>query len=141
MKTMRGFTLIELMIALVIVAILASIAIPGYRNYILRTNRGDATAALLKIAAAQEKFYLQNDSYTTDFDLAPPAGLGIPTTENGHYELAVAAGPDGLLAGFVATATADADGPQASDDDCQTFTINQQGVRTSIPDDIDICWR
>ncbi|MBA3564136.1 MAG: type IV pilin protein [Gammaproteobacteria bacterium] len=138
MKAMRGFTLIELMIALVIVAILASIAIPGYRNYILRTNRGDATAALLKIAAAQEKFYLQNDTYTTNLTDAPPDGLGIPTTENGLYDLAVGAAD---TAGFTATATAIAGEAQASDDDCQTFTINQQGVRGSDPGDVDVCWR
>ena len=140
MKAMRGFSLIELMIALVIVAILAAIAIPGYRNYVMRVNRNDATAALLKIAAAQEKFYLQNNTYTNNLDDPPPAGLGIPATENGYYTLGVAF-VGGPTEGFQATATVDADGPQAADDACTTFRINHQDVRDSEPDGIDVCWR
>ena len=140
MKAMRGFSLIELMIAMVIVAILAAIAIPGYRNYVMRVNRNDATAALLKIAAAQEKFYLQNNTYTNNLDDPPPAGLGIPTTENGYYTLTLAF-VGAATEGFIATATVDAGGPQAADDACATFTINHQDVRTSTPDDIDVCWR
>ena len=139
MKATRGFSLIELMIALVIVAILAAIAIPSYRNYVLRVNRNDATAALLKIAAAQEKFYLQNNTYTNNLDDPPPAGLGIPTTENGYYTLAVTVGDP--TRDFLATATVDAGGPQAADGACTTFTINHQDVRTSTPDGIDVCWR
>jgi type IV pilus assembly protein PilE len=139
MKATRGFSLIELMIALVIVAILAAIAIPSYRNYVLRVNRNDATAALLKIAAAQEKFYLQNNTYTNNLDDPPPAGLGIPTTENGYYTLAVTVGDP--TRDFLATATVDAGGPQAADGACATFTINHQDVRTSLPDGIDVCWR
>ncbi|MGH8495814.1 MAG: type IV pilin protein [Gammaproteobacteria bacterium] len=137
MRAMRGFTLIEIMIAMVIVAILAAIGIPAYRDYIIRTNRGDATAALLKIAAAQEKFYLQNDTYTTNL-AAPPAGLGIPNTDAGYYDLAVTAAD---ADGFTATATAIAGEAQASDDECQTFTITQQNVRTSTPSAADVCWR
>ena len=51
----RGFSLVELMMVIVIIAILASVAVPGYRDYVQRAQRVDATAALLRIAAAQEK--------------------------------------------------------------------------------------
>ncbi|CAN5286106.1 N/A [soil metagenome] len=138
MKRMRGFSLIELMIALVIVAIVAAIAIPGYRSYVMRTNRGDATAALLRIAAAQEKFYLQNNTYTANLDDPPPAGLGIPATANGYYDLSI---EQADTAGFTATATAIAGGAQADDAECQTFTISEQGVRDSAPAEAEVCWR
>ena len=74
-----GMTLIELMIVVAIVALLASIAVPSYRQYVLRANRTEATTALLQLAAAQEKFYLQNNTYAGNalIDDAPPAGLGL----------------------------------------------------------------
>jgi type IV pilus assembly protein PilE len=59
----RGVTLIELMIVIIVVAVLASIAIPSYRQYVLRSHRTEAKAALMNVAAAQEKFYLQNNTY------------------------------------------------------------------------------
>jgi len=64
-RNQTGVTLLELMTVVVIIGVLTSIAIPSYRRYTLRAQRSDATAALLRIAAAQEKFYLQNNTYTT----------------------------------------------------------------------------
>ena len=64
----QGVTLIELVVVVVIVGILASIAIPSYRNYVLRANRTEGRAALLALATAQEKFYLQCNTYTTALD-------------------------------------------------------------------------
>src|SRR5437763_2903936 len=86
---MRGMTLIELMVVVAIVAILASLAVGSYRRYVLRANRTDATSALLRIQVAQEKYFLQNNTYTTDVTDLPPTGLGVasPTT-NGFYTLA-----------------------------------------------------
>jgi type IV pilus assembly protein PilE len=127
---MEGVTLIELMIVIVIVAILASIAVPSYRNYVLRSHRVEAKAALLNLAAAQEKFYVQNNTYATNTQLttAPPNGLGLAsTTENGWYTVAIANGAN--AAGFSATATAT--GTQTEDGDCATFTINQLGVKSA----------
>ena len=61
------------------VAVLAAIAVPSYRQYVLRSHRAEAKTALLNVAAAQERFYLQNNTYTTDLTSAPtatPPGLG-----------------------------------------------------------------
>lgn len=133
-STSRGVTLIELMIVIVVVAILASIAVPSYRQYVLRSHRTEAKAALMNVAAAQEKFYLQNNTYTDELSDAPPDGLGIPdTTEHGYYTIAIAAGADDTA--FSATATAT--GGQAQDTRCATFTIDQAGVKTATNAD---CW-
>ena len=126
---MKGVTLIELMIVIVIVAILASIAVPSYRNYVLRTHRVEAKTALLNLAAAQEKHYLANNTYAANAALstAPPAGLGLPgATENGWYTIAINAAS---TTAFSATATAT--GGQTADGDCATFTINALGVRSA----------
>jgi type IV pilus assembly protein PilE len=131
---MRGMSLIELMVVVAIVALLATIAVPSYRQFLLKSHRAEAKAALLNLAAAQEKFYLQNNTYTDDLTTAPPGGLGLPaTTENGHFTVAIAAGAN--AAGFTATATAA--GGQAQDTHCATFTINQAGARGATSSD---CW-
>ena len=133
-----GFTLTELMVTIMVAVILVSIAIPNYRTYVQRTNRSDATTALLRIAAAQEKYYLQNNSYTTDLS---PAGLGISATNNGYYSLSVSAGANGLITGYTATAAARADARQADDSDCQTFTLDERGSRGSAPGSVEVCWK
>ncbi len=134
----RGFTLIELMVTIAIAIILISIAVPNYRAYVQRANRSDATAALLRLAAAQEKFYIQNNTYSTDLSAA---GLGMPSTNNEYYDLSVAAGAGGLTVGYTATATAKAGARQADDADCQSFTINERGVRGSSPKPPETCWK
>jgi type IV pilus assembly protein PilE len=126
-----GITLIELMIVVCIVAILAAIAIPNYRQYVLRSNRTDATAALMRVAAAQEKFYLQNNTYTTNVALL----INTTTSERGWYNLVINPGNN---TAFTVTATPVAGRVQASDTTCTSFTLNQAGVRgASAPE----CWR
>lgn len=141
---MRGITLIELMTVLVIVAILSSIAVANYRQYALRSNRTDATAALLRIQVAEEKFFLQNNTYTTNVTAAPPTGLGVASpTPNGFYNLAVTGDPgpgstNNIATSFLATATAT--GSQTADTSCATLTINDQGQRGSSPSASTTCW-
>jgi len=141
----RGVTLLELLTVVVVMGILAAIAIPSYRSYLIRAQRSDATAALLRIAAAQEKFYLQNNRYATSDEIAkgPPAGLGITGTEHGYYDLALDDAVDNTL-GFSATATPKGGGAQATDHDCTSFTIDQAGKRGALKtktDNTANCWR
>ena len=137
----RGVTLIELMTVIVILAILASLAVPSYRNYLLRAQRTEATTALLRLQAAQEKFYLQNNAYTADVDGAPPAGLGLPeVTERGFYAIAVNLAADSQS--YEATATPVAGAGQSDDDRCTQFSVTNAGVRDAEGSGgMELCWR
>lgn len=59
----RGFTLIELMIVVAIVAILAAVGYPSYQDSIVKTKRAEGRAALMEIMQQQERFYTQNNAY------------------------------------------------------------------------------
>lgn len=127
---MRGVSLIELLIVVVVVAILGTIAFPAYRQYALRAQRTDAKSALLRIATAQEKFFMQNNTYTTNL-AAAPVGLGIPSTDEGFYNLGVAAGAGGIGNSYTASATAPAGSGQFADLDCRTFQIDERSTRAA----------
>lgn len=131
----RGFSLTELMIVLAIVVILGVIAMPNFAGQARRSNRVDATAALLRVAAEQEKFYLQNNSYGDMSD------LNDPVTDAGYYELAI---PTANAETFTITATPASGSPQEYDRPCQTFSINARGQRTARDaedaDSTDQCW-
>jgi type IV pilus assembly protein PilE len=138
MRLQRGFTLVELMIVILVIAIIASIAVPTYRSFILRAQRSDATAALLRARSAQEKFFLQNRRYMTDADLT---ALGLNMSEHGFYTVATA--PDGArpLPNFALTAAPAAGSPQAQDTKCASFTLDDVGTRGSAPSPIATCWK
>jgi type IV pilus assembly protein PilE len=146
-KSMRGMTLVELLTVMAIVALLGSIAYTTYRNSVIRSNRTEATAALLSVAAAQEKFYLQNNTYASDDQLEdpPPTGLGLSrTTANGYYTIALDTGAqDDLTQTFGATATPTSTGGQGDDDDCTAFTIDETGQKgaSGAADANTRCWR
>jgi type IV pilus assembly protein PilE len=137
-----GWTLVELLVVVVLLAVLATMAAPGYRQQLLRAHRADAQAALLALAAAQERFYLHRHRYATNSELTgtPPEGLGLAaTTRDGRYRLTV-----GTADEWTFQASARASGAQAADQRCATFTIEATGERSATtaggspaPD----CWR
>jgi type IV pilus assembly protein PilE len=137
----RGLTLIELVIVITVIGILGAIAVPTYRQYVIRASRTDAMTALLRVQAAEEKFFLANNTYTDLLTDAPPAGLGlVPASEHGKYELSIALADGGQA--YTATATAAAGEGQDRDTDCGSFSITEGGVRSVSGDQtVAECWR
>ena len=134
MKIPYGMTLIELVIALSIVGILAIIAVPGYQDYQQRARRNEARTALLRLYTNQERFYIQNRTYTTDLT---QLGFSNGQTESGLYTLTVPAA-DSL--GFQAMAVPAPGSVQRNDADCTQFMIDSRSDRQAVPDPKGECW-
>ena len=133
-----GFSLIELMIVIVVLGLLLGIAIPNYNGYLERTRRSDARGALLEIAAAQERIYFERNQYTSAIaDVWSYQEDGASVSNEGYYALSVVLTDDDTNR-FTATATAQ--GKQSGDDDCDTFTIDETGLKAATGDDADGCW-
>jgi type IV pilus assembly protein PilE len=125
---MRGFTLVELMVSLVIVGVLAAAAIPTYQGVMHRSQRTDARLSLLWIQYQQERQYAAHNTYADSLPELTPAGIAQRSAA-GDYDLAVTLTNDGQ--GYVATALAHANGRQARDNDCRWLSINELGQRRS----------
>jgi len=127
-RHMRGVTLIELMIVVVIVSILAAVSYPSYRDFVARAKRNEAKAALLMAATNQERFYLQNNLFSVNL-----TQLGFNanpfTTDTGSYVITVAAAVP--TANFTVTATYQLGDAESSK--CNVFTIDGRGVKSSSP--------
>jgi type IV pilus assembly protein PilE len=141
-RSVRGFTLIEVLIVAVIVAILSAYAYSSYQDSIVRTRRSAAQACLLENAQFMERFYNTNLRYdqTVPGGAAPPA----PTCSSGRdvtdfYAISFAAGTPTAT---TYTLQAVPQGGQATNDaKCATLGINQAGNKTkSGTGTIDECW-
>lgn len=145
---LKGFTLIEVMIAVVIVAILAAVALPSYQNHVRRSNRAVAKAILLENAQFMEQIYTANNQYDATVGLdgiantaddvavvlpipqSPRTGvmqydvLLLPVT-NATFTLQAVPVPTGSMAGDV----------------CGTLTLTNTGVRgQGAGGDVAGCW-
>ncbi len=135
MRKNAGFSLIELMIVLAIIAIIATFAVPSYFDQIRKAKRSDALAMLMQIQLKEESWRSDNQSYITGIrvtDGTPNLGVdtssvttyvfSIPSANSNTYTIsAVAQGEQAKDGGNV-----DANGNGA----CATLTINQSNVRT-----------
>ena len=134
----QGFTLIELMMVVAVISILAAIAYPSYQDYVTRSKRSDAKNALLEMASRQERYYFDNNTYTTD-----PTDLGYnadpATSPEGYYTISISDDPtNDITTGYTLTAT-----PAApfSDPACGNLTLNSRGVKDRSGSEImDRCW-
>jgi type IV pilus assembly protein PilE len=126
----RGFTLIELMIAVVLVSILTAIAYPSFVDFMRKGRRSEAMAALASVQQAQERWRANHPAYAEGAVLstAPPGGLGQPATSaSGYYSIAILGDPDATK--YAVTATAVAGSKQAGDLNCKVLGIDAQEGR------------
>jgi type IV pilus assembly protein PilE len=136
----RGVTLIELLIVVAIVGLLAAIAIPSYRRYVVRSNRTDAKTALLATAQALERCYTNSTPYTYNGAVCT-AAVTIPfTVPSGTYVVSVNF-PDAQSYALTATPQ----GTQATQDaECANFTLTQTGAQNvtgTLNATPQRCWR
>lgn len=110
----HGFTLIELMIAVVIAGVLAAIAFPSYQSYVRKSRRADAHAALQTLQLAQERYRTNHTSYAADL-AALPGGLTL--SADGHYQLSIDSG-SATSSAYTVRATAVTGSSQAADEGC-----------------------
>lgn len=121
MRHARGFTLIEVMITVAIVAILASIALPQYNDYVRRSKISEATASLLGLKTRFEQYFQDNRSYCT---ACPACGVGMPGNK---YFTLTATCP--TTSTFVISAAGGTGGDASMTG--ITFTINEAGVKAT----------
>ncbi len=136
----RGFTLLEVMIVVVIVAGLLLIAVPLYQDQILKTRRTDAMAGLQDLASRQEKFLLDRSTYVWVADLS---SIGWPTTSPEEwYDLSITpeAADCDLINCYELVATPASGSPQEDDEECTSFTLKSSGAKEATGTRSDECW-
>ncbi len=113
----RGFTLIELMIVVIIVAILTAVAIPSYFAQVQKSRRSEAKAALTQIATMEQQFRTEQNRFTTDLTDLGLVNAGWNDTENEYYEVSVAGATGGcpIATCFALQVRPKAGSPQADD--------------------------
>lgn len=138
-RTTIGFSLIELMIVVAIVAILAAIAVPSYFKYVMKGRRSDALAALTLDQGILERCYAQTFDYSKV--TVPNSGCGSLSTTapnpspKSNYNVALTfPAPASTGAGatsYTLDATPAAGSPQVKDTQCAHFTLTSANVRTA----------
>lgn len=130
----RGFTLVELLTAMVIAAILLAVAIPSYRTQTQKSRRTEAKTALLDLASREERYNSTNSAYSST-----PSDLGYSGTwplkvGSGYYQITACVAADTACAtdagkGQAFLLTAQPVGAQASDSQCLSFTLDSTGLQ------------
>ena len=136
-KSVKGFSLIELMIAVGIIGIISSIAVPSYIEHVTKAKRADAKVELLRLAQIQESYFVQNLSYASSLTAARSAGglgMSIPVmSEQNNYAITLTSLPAACTGvatspciSYTLTATAQT---TQSDSHCGNFTVTNSGLK------------
>jgi type IV pilus assembly protein PilE len=123
-----GFTLVELMVVIAIMAILAAWAIPSYQAQVNKSRRADAKATLMGESQRLERCFTDTDTYSG----CEPSNYnpGKPSYK-GYYTISAVDGQNSTISATAYTLTAAATGPQVNDTACQSFTLNNLGIKTA----------
>ncbi len=124
-KQSRGFTLIELMIAVAIIGILTAIAYPNYQSYLIKSNRSAAQQFMLSVSNMQEQYLLDNRSYADDIG-AGGLGMTVPSDLTGKYSFSLSGVSTAPLAYQI---VATAEGGQIPDGN---LTLDNAGAKTPV---------
>lgn len=124
-----GFTIIELAVALAIVSILATLAIPSYQDYWNRVRRDDATHLLMLNAQRLQRCFTLEGVYNGSC-------ITRPLSDEGYYALSIEATTNT----FEITARAVAGTTQAKDTGCLSFVYDHTGRRSATGSESDLCW-
>ena len=138
----HGFTLIELIIAIAILAIIIGIAIPSYTQYVLKSGRADAKNALMQSAQSLERCYTRFSAYNDsdcNANKAAPTGIDGMMSENDKYQLSITS-----ISPNAFTLRAVPQGGQTNDSECGNFTLTNTGQKGANGGtdaaDVDKCW-
>lgn len=165
-RPQQGFTLMEMMIVMLIVGILAAIAFPSYRGYVMRTNRTVAKTALIELLARQESYAADHKGYASNFerlglDGTQPATLAYVsrdgvlsrTREEALYELRLYRANGGTMVNCGGFTETDGTGDirrnfrvsairleDGTDTACGTLCVSSNGERGSGIGEVNDCW-
>ena len=128
----RGFSLIELLTALVIVGLLAAVALPSYSQYTLKSRRIEAVNLMASLQLAQEKYRNHNSGYAASF---VALGLSAQDISSAHY-LFTLSQTQGATDSYTLTATAY--GSQTQDDACRSMSLSQTASGVNLSPET--CW-
>jgi type IV pilus assembly protein PilE len=144
MKTRQiGFTLVELMITVAIIAILVAIATPSYYSYVLKSRRADAKVALSEVSQRQEGYYADNNKYAATLDILKLDNAGFVKksgnyqSKEGYYQLQLQTDANGQKYTLKAVPQAG----QTSDVRCGELSLDSTGKKTiSGLANVKECW-
>lgn len=147
-RAVAGFTLIEMMIVVVIVAILAAIAIPIYQTQIMESRRTSAKSALLDIAGREEKYYSTNNTYTMElsdlgYTQVTSNEIQVPGNGTNYYNVAINSNPASASTSastFIVTASPYPNSSQQNDTGCNAYSITDMGVESNNGTQTTGCW-
>jgi type IV pilus assembly protein PilE len=122
----RGFTLLELMITVGIIGILAALAYPQYTSRVIATRRGDGAGTLMRVMQSQERFFINNLTYTTDLTNIGYSAASAADSPEGFYKITATACVSSTIAQCVQL-TAVPQGSQAGDG---SLSLNSRGGKT-----------